>query len=92
MATSTSPLTRLAEQLLENAKALDAYNQSHGLPPASFDEESFRDPPLNIENRRRTVISLAQDLKRQAQGPRDLVSDVLNSVGRTAVPACRASG
>ena len=80
MAATASPLTRLAEQLLEQAKALDAYNASNNLPPASFDTESFVELPLEVENQRRAVIDMAQDLKRLAQGPRDLLFDLWNMV------------
>ncbi|KAJ8121688.1 hypothetical protein ONZ43_g1925 [Nemania bipapillata] len=73
-----SPLTSLAEKLLEKAKALDAYNESHGLPPASFEHESFIDVPLELEDTRKAVIDLAQDVKRLAQGPRDLLFEILN--------------
>lgn len=76
----SSPLTKLVEQLLENSKALDAYNEFNNLEPASFDYESFVDAPIDIENCRKTVIDLAQDLKRLAQGPRDLLFEVLNMV------------
>ena len=77
-----SPLTLLAEQLLENSRQLDLYNESNGLKPASFDHESFVDLPEQIENRRKTVINLAQDLKRLAQGPRDLLFETLNTVSK----------
>lgn len=75
-----SPLTALAERLLEEGKALDGYNESNGLKPVSFDHESFVDLPLDIENRRKTAINLAQDIKRLAQGPRDLLLETCNAV------------
>jgi hypothetical protein len=80
MAASASPLTQLAEQLLEQAKALDAHNAANGLPPASFDNETFVELPLEVETQRRAVINMAQDLKRLAQGPRDLLFDLWNMV------------
>lgn len=82
-----SPLTLLAEQLLENSRQLDAYNESNGLKPVSFDHESFVDLPEDIENRRKSVINLAQDLKRLAQGPRDLLFETLNTVSKDLPPA-----
>ncbi|KAI3339595.1 putative O-methyltransferase [Ustulina deusta] len=75
---ASSPLTSLAEKLLEKAKALDAYNERNSLSPASFESESFVDPPLDIEEIRRAAIDLAQDVKRLAQGPRDLILETLN--------------
>ncbi|OKL59534.1 hypothetical protein UA08_04988 [Talaromyces atroroseus] len=75
-----SPLTHLAEQLLESAKALDAYNEVNGLEPASFETESFTDLPVAVEAQRKKTIDLAQDLKRLAQGPRDLLFESLNLV------------
>lgn len=77
---ASSPLTSLAEKLLEKAKALDAYNERNSLSPASFESESFVDPPLDIEEIRRAAIDLAQDVKRLAQGPRDLILETLNLV------------
>lgn len=77
---AASSLTRLAEQLLEKAKVLDAYNQSNGLDPVSFERESFVDAPLDVEDTRKAAIDLAQDVKRLAQGPRDLLFESLNTV------------
>lgn len=82
-----SPLTALAEQLLENAGHLDSYNKANGLKPVSFDHESFVDLPEDIENCRKSVINLAQDLKRLAQGPRDLLFETLNTVSKALPPA-----
>ncbi|KAL1836086.1 hypothetical protein VTK73DRAFT_5207 [Phialemonium thermophilum] len=81
---AASPLTRLAEQLLERSRALDSYNRNLGHDPASFDRESFVDAPLDVEDARKSVINLAQDLKRLAQGPRDLLFESLNTVGAPA--------
>ncbi|KAF2152731.1 putative O-methyltransferase [Myriangium duriaei CBS 260.36] len=81
---TASPLTKLAEELLENARALDSYNQKHGFEPVSFERESFIDLPLEVENQRKTVIDLAQDLKRLAQGPRDLLFESCNHFGDLA--------
>jgi hypothetical protein len=75
-----SPLTTLAEELLEHSRALDAYNETNGLQPVSFDHESFVDVPGEVEERRKNVINLAQDVKRLAQGPRDLLFETLNTV------------
>jgi hypothetical protein len=72
-----SPLTALAKQLLDHAQALDAYNEAQTLPPASFDYESFVDLPLEIEDRRKALIDLTQDAKRLAQGPRDLLFELI---------------
>jgi len=75
---TTSPLTRLAEQLLEKAKILDSYSQSHGIEPLSFERETLADLPLEIENVRKAAIDICQDAKRLAQGPRDLLWELLN--------------
>jgi hypothetical protein len=83
-----SPLTKLAEELLENSRQLDAYNESNGLKPASFDYESFIDLPNDVENRRKNVINLAQDLRRLAQGPRDLLFEILNTVSKSLPTTC----
>lgn len=77
-----SPLTSLAEQLLKDAMFLDEYNKSNSFEPTSFDHGSFVDLPEDIENRRKNVIDLAQNLKRLAQGPGDLLFETWNTVGR----------
>lgn len=74
---SNSPLTALAQQLLAKAQTLDAYNGAHGLPSASFSHESFMSLPLDIEAERKAFIDLAQDVKRLAQGPRDLLQELM---------------
>lgn len=86
MTTSSSPLTHLAEQLLEHAEALDAYNASHNLSPASFSHESFVELPLDAETRRRTIIDLSQDVKRLAQGPREMLSELWDMVSAPPHP------
>lgn len=68
-----SSLTALAEQLLNDSRLLDSYNEANGLEPVSFDHESFVDLLEDIEDHRKNVINIAQDLKRLAQGPRDLL-------------------
>jgi hypothetical protein len=77
-----SPLTTFAEELLEHARALDAYNEANGLEHVSFKHESFVDVPGEVEERRKKVINLAQDVKRLAQGPRDLLFETLNTVSK----------
>ncbi|KAI9714705.1 MAG: hypothetical protein M1828_001134 [Chrysothrix sp. TS-e1954] len=72
-----SPLTLLAKQLLDRSVALDAFNEAHELPPVSFEYESFIDLPLEVEQQRKALIDLAQDLKRLAQGPRDLLQEII---------------
>ena len=75
-----SPLVQLAEELLAQARSLDSYNESCGLPPVSFDHESFVDLPNDLETCRQAVINISQDIKRLAQGPRDLLFESLNTV------------
>ncbi|KAI9931189.1 hypothetical protein ASPWEDRAFT_34287 [Aspergillus wentii DTO 134E9] len=79
-----SPLTLLAEELLENCKALDAYNEANGRKPASFDYDTFVDLPLDVENRRMEVVDQAQDLKRLAQGSTDLFVELGSSFNDAA--------
>ncbi|OCL15473.1 putative O-methyltransferase [Glonium stellatum] len=74
-----SSLTALAEQLLNDSRLLDSYNEANGLEPVSFDHESFVDLLEDIEDHRKNVINIAQDLKRLAQGPRDLLFETLNT-------------
>lgn len=75
-----SPLTCIAKSIVEHAKILDEYNITHEVPPASFNHETFTDLPIDVEKARNTIVDLAQDLKRLAQGPRDLLMESLNTV------------
>ncbi|EXJ91409.1 hypothetical protein A1O1_04521 [Capronia coronata CBS 617.96] len=74
-----STFTILAEKLLEASKLLDAHSESSGLPPATFDNETFIDLPDEIEKHRKAMIDVAQDIKRLAQGPRDLLFETCNT-------------
>lgn len=78
---TVGPLTAIAEQLLADAKVLDAYAASNGLEPTNFTKETLPDLPLDLEQTRHSIIDHAQNLKRLAQGPRDLLFELLNHVG-----------
>lgn len=73
-------LTDVIEKILQQAIILDKYSTTHALPAPSFDCETFIDLPVEVEIARNAVVDLAQDLKRLAQGPRDLLFDLLNKV------------
>ena len=62
-------LTKLAEDILANAKRLDEYTSSQSLPPTSFDNDTLKDLPLDLEAARNSLIDSTQLLKRLALGP-----------------------
>ena len=62
-------LTALAEEALQHAKVLDAYLESHNLPPTSFENDSLADLPLELGKHRDGLINSSQTLKQLAQGP-----------------------
>ncbi|MCJ1294174.1 hypothetical protein MMC34_005731 [Xylographa carneopallida] len=64
-----SSLTQLAEEILANAKCLDAYTASKSLPPVSFDEDSLADLPADVDAARKSLIDCTQTLRRLALGP-----------------------
>lgn len=77
-----STLTAQAEEILAQAKQLDAYIVSNGLPPTSFDQDSLVNLPLEYEATRRAMIDSTHTLKRLAQGTIGATTEMLYSVGR----------
>ncbi|KAM3464086.1 hypothetical protein MY5147_009569 [Beauveria neobassiana] len=75
---TSGPLTSVAEQLLANAKLLDAYAEANGLDATTFSRDSLSELPLGMEEIRYFIIDQAQNIKRLAQGPRDLLFELLN--------------
>ncbi|OAA75810.1 O-methyltransferase, family 2 [Akanthomyces lecanii RCEF 1005] len=75
---TSGPLTSIAEQLLADARLLDAYAEANGLDAVDFSKESLSDLPLDMEKTRYSIIDRAQNLRRLAQGPRDLLFELLN--------------
>lgn len=81
---NSSSLVPLAQRLLEHAKALGAYKEQH-LDKGSQEsytnaDELFANAPPHVEEARKAVIDISQDIKRLAQGPRDLILENLNKV------------
>ncbi|MCJ1281752.1 hypothetical protein MMC26_001075 [Xylographa opegraphella] len=62
-------LTQLAEEILATAKRLDAYTTAKNLPPVSFDEDSLRELPADVDAARKSLIDSTQTLRRLALGP-----------------------
>ena len=70
-------LTTLAEEALEHAKKLDAYLESQGMPFTSFKQDSLASLPSNLLHHRQGLINTAQTLKQLAQGPSDLLDEMV---------------
>ena len=62
-------LTSLAEEILANAKRLDAHLSSQNLNSTSFDHDSLADLPSELESTRKALIDSTQTLKQLSQGP-----------------------
>lgn len=72
-----SSLTAIAERALAQAKKLDAYSQSRGLPPTHFFYDTLGDLPKELEENRRELVNASQDLKRLALGPVGMMLETL---------------
>ena len=73
-------LTQLAEEVLANAKRLDAYTTSKNLPPVSFDDDCLVDLPADVDAARKSLIDSTQTLRRLALGPVGTNIDIAYSV------------
>lgn len=77
-----SSLTAIAEHALAQAKKLDAYTQSRGLPPTHFFYDTLGGLPKELEDNRRELVNASQDLKRLALGPVGMMLETLFTVSR----------
>lgn len=76
-------LTELAEEALANAKRLDAYTASKGLPPVSLEHDSLElaDLPAELQAARNSLADSSQIMKRLAQGPVHTMIEIMFAVG-----------
>lgn len=75
-----SSLTKLAEEILANAKRLDEYTLLKQIPPASFDHDSFANLPPDLERTRSAMIDTTQTLRKLIAGPLAMTTEILYSV------------
>lgn len=80
-----SSLTEIAERILINAKHLDSYLSSKGLPPSTFANHTLNDMPEDFESYRKELVDSTQTLKRLALGPVGLYMEILFSVSSGVV-------
>lgn len=86
-------LTELAEEILANAKRLDAHLDSRGLPSTSFEKDTLTDLPLDLGRTRDALIDSTQTLKRLALGPAGVYTEILFSVLHTKINSlCSSPG
>ncbi len=71
-----SSLTEIAEDILANARKMDAYTNTN----LKGGHESLVGLPANIENARLALINSTQTLKRLALGPKGTLMEILYSV------------
>lgn len=77
-----STLTEIAEGILANAKRLDAFTSSQGLPSPSFECDTLQNLPPDLEQTRNDLVNSTQKLKRLALGPVGVVYEILFSVSK----------
>lgn len=73
-------LTQLAEENLANAKRLDKYLASNGLPFVSFDHDSFENFPPELQGTRNEMKNTLKAMKDLVTGPIDSTTEILHSV------------
>ncbi|MCJ1244507.1 hypothetical protein MMC30_001705 [Trapelia coarctata] len=72
-------LTEIAEEILTNAKRLDAYTSLKGLPSTSFEVDTLGGLPQDVEKARHALINSTQDLKRLALRPMNTLIEIMFS-------------
>ena len=73
-------LTEIAENILAQAKRLDAFTTSKGLPSSSFDLHTLFDLPDDVEECRKDLVDACQSLKQLGNGPVGQFYEVLFNV------------
>lgn len=73
-------LTEIAENILAQAKRLDAFTTSKGLPSSSFDLHTLFDLPDDLEECRKDLVDACQSLKQLGNGPVGQFYEVLFNV------------
>ena len=73
-------LTSIAEQLLAQAKQIDSYLESKKLSSPSFDIDSLKDLPAELQDVRNSLASGSNDLRDLARGPVGSTMDIAFSV------------
>jgi len=73
-------LTEIAEGILADAKRIDAYTASKGLPDASFEKDTLSELPTDLEDCRKSLVDSAHELKQLAQGPVGILLELLFTV------------
>ena len=77
-------LTEIAESILTDAKRLDAYLSSKGLPSSSFERDTFNDLPGDLAKFRDALLDSTQTLKQLTLGPVGMYIEVLFSASANA--------
>ena len=78
-----SSLVAIAENILAQAKQLEAYAQSHGLQTSIDDRPSWRGIPQELEESRATLVDQADAIARVAREPGGLLFENLFRVRYT---------
>ena len=73
-------LVKIAEEILANAKLIDAYTCSKGLPFTSFEVDTLGNLPQEVEKARDAIVNSTQDLKRLALRPKNTLVEILFGV------------
>lgn len=77
-------LTRMAEQLLEQARKVDAYLESQNCPPASFKEYHLDHIPAEVAQARDALINGCSDLRSMVEQPQETTVNIAGSVSKVS--------
>ena len=70
-------LSEIARDILADAKRLDEYTTSKGLGYSTFEKDSLSNLPSDLEDCRKSLVGLTQQLKQLAHGPVGLLLETL---------------
>ena len=80
--------TEYAEEILANAKLLDAHLNSVDSPLPSFDNDILTNLPLDMKEARSSIINATHMLKQLAQGPVGSAVEIMFNVRRVYCHNC----
>jgi hypothetical protein len=73
-------LTSIAQNLLAQAKIIDAWVKAEGLSPVSFDDDILKNLPTHLQGAREELINGGTDLTNLARGPESVSINIIMNV------------
>lgn len=77
-------LTELAEEILVNAKLLDAYTSKNNLPNTSFHLDTLAKLPADLKTAQKALVNQSHRLRQLAEGPVGSINGILFSVSSSS--------